>query len=88
MHKLKQIRHLLGVTQKEMAASIGCNQSNVANYECGQSVPVPAAQMLISFAARKGLAISLDHVYGMNPLPEIAATQQLAQPSTPGQEVA
>lgn len=55
-----------------MAAGLGCRQSNVANYEAGQSIPVPMAQRLIAFAGNRGLVISLDQIYGLAPLPEMA----------------
>ncbi len=71
MHKLKTIRAKLNFTQKEVAAGIGCSQGNVANYEAGQSMPVPVAQRLLDFAGRNGLAITLDQIYGLAPISEL-----------------
>ena len=69
MNTLKQIRAMLGSTQKDVAAALGCTQGNVANYERGQSIPVDVARKLIDFCAREGLCISLDQLYGLQPLP-------------------
>ena len=72
MHTLKSIRVKLNATQKEVAAGIGCSQGNVANYERGQSIPVPVAQKLLDFAGHHGFVITLDQVYGLTPLPDFA----------------
>ncbi len=73
MQTLKPIRSLLGVTQKELGVGIECSQGNIANYESGlQSMPVHVAVRLIDFALGRGLSVTLDQVYGRDPLPELA----------------
>lgn len=73
MQTLKPIRSLLGVTQKELGVGIECSQGNIANYESGQqSMPVHVALRLIDFSLGRGLVVSLDQVYGREPLPESA----------------
>lgn len=72
MHTLKSIRALLGVTQRELGAGVGCSQGNIGNYETGQSLPVPVALRLIDFAANRGMSLCLDQIYGRLPLPPAA----------------
>lgn len=69
MATIKQIRALLGVTQRELADGLGCTQGNVANYERGQTLPPDAARRLIEFALGRGLALTYDHIYGAAELP-------------------
>lgn len=70
MSNVKSIRALLQVTQRQLADGIGCTQSNVAQYERGQTEPSPLrARRIVEFARRLGLAISLEHVYGDIELP-------------------
>lgn len=77
MQTLKPLRSLLGVTQKELGVGIECSQGNIANYESGlQSMPVQVALRLIDFALGRGLVVSLDQVYGREPLPDQAPTTQ------------
>lgn len=82
MHNLKSIRERLGLTQQALADGLGCTQGNIGHYEKGQNVSPEVARKLISLAASRGLELTFDHIYSDKPLPE------LAQPSTPGQEVA
>lgn len=74
MHALKTIRSRLGMTQQEVAAALGCHQSNVSQYERGQSLPPEAGRQLIDLARSRGLAIDFNHVYGFAELPHAAAT--------------
>lgn len=74
MHNLKRIRLHLGVTQKALAAELGCCQGNISNIESGQQTLLPDfAQRLIVVAASRGLNIDARHVYGPAdfPLPEL-----------------
>jgi len=73
MHNLKSIRERLGVTQQALADGIGCTQGNVHHYERGQSVPPAVGQLVINFAAARGLTINFDHIYGDAPLPSAEA---------------
>ena len=90
MNNLKTIRGRLGLTQQALADAIGCTQSNVGHYEKGQTLMPETARKVIEIAAGRGLEIGFDHVYGVAPLPDqplTQSTQELAQPSTPAQEV-
>jgi len=80
MNPIKAIRERIGLTQAALAADLGCSQSNVSFYEKGQSVPQPTAKALIGLAARHGLAISYEHIYGDADLPPIADPTPEAEP--------
>ncbi|ABX34264.1 transcriptional regulator, XRE family [Delftia acidovorans SPH-1] len=74
MHNLKRIRERLGVTQKVLAAGLGCCQANVSNIESGQTTLLPeTARKLIEFSESRGLPIDFAHVYGPSdvPLPDL-----------------
>ncbi|MDP3164388.1 MAG: helix-turn-helix transcriptional regulator [Hydrogenophaga sp.] len=71
MNTIKAIRDRLGLSQKALAAGMGCTQPNVGFYERGQTVPPGAAAKLIEFAGSRGLEITYDHVYGLRDLPEV-----------------
>lgn len=70
MSTIKAIRELLKLTQTDLGQAIGCSQGNVGFYERGQDLPVARAERLIEFAATKDLHLTLDQVYGREPLPE------------------
>jgi transcriptional regulator with XRE-family HTH domain len=76
MNPIKAIRERLGMTQLELAAELDCSQSNVSFIEKGQSVLQPMAKALIAVAAKRGLAITYDHVYGDADLPAAPAEQE------------
>jgi putative transcriptional regulator len=65
----KSIRERLGATQHEMADALGCTQANVSLLDKGQTVLPATARKLIEFAAARGLALTMNHVYGEVPLP-------------------
>lgn len=70
MSRILEIRKRLRLTQAEFGEAIGCSQGNVGFYERGdQKFPVLRANTLIDFAARRGLRLTLDQVYGRKPLP-------------------
>jgi transcriptional regulator with XRE-family HTH domain len=72
MSTFKAIRERLGVTQHEMADAIGCTQGNVSLLDRGQTVLPATALRVIDFAAGRGLALTMDHVYGVVPLPVVS----------------
>jgi putative transcriptional regulator len=79
MSTIETIRKRLGVTQKDLADAIGCTQSNVGHYIRGMTIPPERALHLVSYARTKGLVLSLDHVYGLLPLPvEVSAAREPA----------
>lgn len=49
---------------------MGCVQGNIPFYEKGREIPVSKAKRLIAFAQVRGLALTLEHVYGDTPLPQ------------------
>lgn len=61
----KSIRERLGVSQEEMAAALDCSQGNVSLLDHGQTVMPDTAKKLIAFAAKKGVAIGYEDVYGI-----------------------
>lgn len=67
----RAIRRRLGVSQAVLARAMDCTAVNVLYYERGQQIPPERAQLLITFANARGLAISFDHVYGGRELPEM-----------------
>lgn len=69
-HNLKLIRVRLGLSQAAMGEAIGCKQSNVALMEQGQVLMPPTAIKVKELAARRGLELSLDQIYGLDPLPK------------------
>ena len=74
MNTIKSIRARLGLTQAALAEAIGCTQGNVGHYENkGQTVPPEVARRLIAHAARLGVPLSFDDVYGPSPQPSQAA---------------
>jgi len=65
MNTCKQIRERLGLTQRGLAAVIGCTQGNVAHYENdAHGMPVERAKSLINYAKKHGVKISFDDIYG------------------------
>jgi putative transcriptional regulator len=70
MSRIREIRERLKLSQADFGKAIGCTQGNVGFYERGeQSMPVERAERLIDVAARDGLHLTLDQVYGRTPLP-------------------
>lgn len=71
MSEFKTIRNRLDVSQDEMAEALGCSQGNVSLLDRGQTVQPAMAMRLIDFAAQRGLVISMDMIYGLQPLPAL-----------------
>lgn len=70
MSRIREIRERLQMTQAAFGAAINCSQGNVGFYERGsQTIPVDRAEVLIDVAAKHGLRLSLDQIYGRKPLP-------------------
>jgi putative transcriptional regulator len=69
MNAIRPIRERLQMTQQAMADALGCTQGNVGHYERGQTIPPDVAKKLIEVAAKRGLRIGYDHVYGAASLP-------------------
>jgi putative transcriptional regulator len=70
MNAVRAIRQRLGVTQAEVAEALGVTQGNVSFIERGQEIQPEAARRLIAMARDRGLAIGMDHVYGLIELPQ------------------
>lgn len=79
MSKFKAIRDHLHATQQEMADALGCTQTNVSLLDRGQTVVPSLAKKLIEFAASRGVDITMDHIYGLQPLPWDAASASAAK---------
>lgn len=69
MSRIKEIRRRIGATQTELAVALRCTQGNVGHYENGQVLMPDRAGFLIDFAAKRGLVLTLDQIYGREPLP-------------------
>lgn len=68
-HNLKPIRLRLGLSQAAFGHAIGCKQSNVWLMEQGQTLMPETAMNVKKFAAQQGLVLTLDQIYGLEPLP-------------------
>jgi len=71
MNAILAIRTRLEMTQAAFGQGIGVSQGNVSFYEKGQTVPPDVARRVIDLAATRGLALSFDHIYGEQSLPDI-----------------
>ncbi|WP_288897376.1 helix-turn-helix transcriptional regulator [uncultured Delftia sp.] len=69
MSTIKAIRERLGLSQLALGRGIGCTQGNIFHYERGQTLPPDAAKRVITFAAEHGLDLTMDQIYGLQPLP-------------------
>jgi transcriptional regulator with XRE-family HTH domain len=70
MNVIHQIRLHFNLSQEAFGKVVGCGQSNVGHYENGQTFPIERAQKLQQYAAGEhGVALSLDQIYGVAPLP-------------------
>jgi putative transcriptional regulator len=78
MSRIKDIRTRLGMTQTAFAAMLGCTQGNIGHYERGQTLPPERAVTLIQFAQRRGLRLTMDQVYGRQPLPRAGKKKAVA----------
>lgn len=76
MNAIQPIRKALGITQVALASAIKCSQPNVARYEIAPKATTPPAALalrLVEHCASAGLQITLEHVYGLAPLPVTSA---------------
>lgn len=69
MSRFLQIRRLLGMTQQEIAHVIGCVQANVSFLDRGQTITPDVAQKLVAAGRAMGVPLTMDIVYGVQPLP-------------------
>lgn len=79
MNNVKTIREFFGLSQKSLGVAIGCTQGNIGHYETGESnLPTGRAIKIKTYAAKRGLNLSLDQIHGMAPLPKrvITASEQ------------
>jgi putative transcriptional regulator len=63
MSRLPEIRKALGLTQAELAVSLGMSQGNVSFYENGQTIPPAVAARLIEIARARGHELTFDAIY-------------------------
>lgn len=77
MQHIRAIRDRLGITQQLLADAIGVSQPLVANMENGRAdfMHPHAARKLVTFARARGLALTLDMVYGAEHIPVADAPQ-------------
>jgi putative transcriptional regulator len=89
MNAVKPIRERLKLTQQALADGIGCSQGNIWQLERTdkpQALTSPLAISLIGFCREQGLHLSMDQVYGFEPLPEAPKGSEQPQPAQPSQE--
>lgn len=77
INTLKAIRLALGVTQRQIGKAMGMKQGNVAFIERGQTLMPDRAAKLIAYAARLGVTLSYDQIYGDAPLPAPRAVEEV-----------
>ena len=75
MNRVKAIRKCLGVTQHQLGRALGMSQGNVGYLERGQTLMPDAAAKLIAYAARLGVTLSYDQIYGDAPIPAPRAVE-------------
>lgn len=74
MSRIREIRERLKLTQTALAVELGCTQGNIGFIERGvQPLTPKKAELLIEVAAKKGLRLTFDQVYGRKPLPQVKA---------------
>ena len=61
-NRIKQARERIGITQEELADSIGVSRTTIARYELGEIEP--KLRNLVALAER--LAVSADYLLGVN----------------------
>lgn len=68
MSNIQPIRKLLGISQEALAGVLGLTQGAVGHYETGVvRLPIDAAIKIRDYAAKQGLNLSLDQIYGVKP---------------------
>lgn len=68
MNNVLTIRRRLGLSQADFGAAIGVSQGNVSHYEqMRQEVPPHVARQIIEAAAKRGLSLTFDDIYGDEP---------------------
>jgi transcriptional regulator with XRE-family HTH domain len=79
MKTVKPIRALLGLSQVDLAEALGVVQSAVSQYERGSiTIGLDAAKRLIDIARGKGIQISLDQIYGLQPIYGVRTAEETA----------
>lgn len=72
--KLKKLRHLIGVSQKELSVWLRCSPSSIPNYESGSSaIPFRYYQQFM------GAGVHLDYFIVRDAVIEYAVVQHLYQ---------
>lgn len=77
MNNVRHIRTRLGLSQAEFAAAIGVTQGNVSHIERGQEVMPAVARGIIAAAAKRGVTVTFDDIYGAG------AREEPSPPSRP-----
>ena len=69
MNGIRHIRKQLGLTQAELAAEIGSEQSSICTYELGKFTLKPElARRVVALARERGFECTLDDVYSEAPV--------------------
>ena len=77
-NNLKAIRNAFNLTQAELAQLIGCSQGNIGHYESrGQRIRQEVAQRIIEVAKQRGIAITLEDIYGEKNMNEVTIAKEV-----------
>lgn len=74
MSNLKKFREVAGLTQAQLAQTIGLTQGAIAHYEAGRRQPgLHECRLMLSALNSRGAACSLDELFpAVSPTPEVA----------------
>ena len=67
--RLKSQRELLGLTQKQLATTIGVSERGYQHYESASSFKPPSSTLL--FAIAEALEVSIDYLFGRTTNPKV-----------------
>jgi len=67
--RLKSQRELLGLTQKQLATTIGVSERGYQHYESASSFKPPSSILL--FAIAEALEVSIDYLFGRTTNPKV-----------------
>lgn len=63
MNRIKEHRQKAGMTQQDLAAELGCEQSTVSNYENGRTPDLSVCRSIVAIFNKRGLSAGLDDIF-------------------------
>jgi transcriptional regulator with XRE-family HTH domain len=68
MNKIREYRQQAGITQQHIATALGCDQSTVSKYECGERSPdLIQIKKLISVFYQHGIKTDVYDLFPCDP---------------------